>query len=114
MMVIAQVDEFVDGECREFAFSEDGEQVECFLVRKNGSYYAYQNSCPHTGATLNWTPGQFLTLEKDLIQCSLHGALFRIEDGYCLHGPCAGMSLHPVAVSVDSGRIVLASRSCNG
>lgn len=66
------------------------------LVRAGSRVFGYVNSCPHTGGPLDWQPGRFLSAEGDLIQCSTHGALFRIEDGYCVFGPCAGASLTPV------------------
>lgn len=82
-----------EGECRELACN-DGRQG--FVVRYQGQLYAYRNSCPHTGAPLNWVPNQFLNHQGDLIQCALHGALFEISDGRCIHGPCVGASLDKI------------------
>jgi nitrite reductase/ring-hydroxylating ferredoxin subunit len=67
--------------------------------------FGYENSCPHTGGPLDWVPDQFLNLEGNLIQCATHDALFSIEDGLCLKGPCAGQSLHALAVEVDADRV---------
>lgn len=71
-----------------------------FAVRAGGMVRAYVNSCPHIGTPLDWQPDQFLDAGGSLIQCSTHGALFRIDDGYCIHGPCAGRSLREVKVEV--------------
>ena len=30
--------------------------------------------------------------------CNQHGALYRLEDGLCVVGPCTGESLQPVPV----------------
>jgi nitrite reductase/ring-hydroxylating ferredoxin subunit len=79
--------------CVEFTLSRAGERVPCFVLRQGESLYGYVNSCPHTGVALNWQPGQFLDITGELIQCAMHGALFRIEDGVCLRGPCVGRSL---------------------
>ena len=76
-----------------------------FVVRKDGILAAYRNCCPHTGAPLEWLPDQFLDLDNSFIQCAIHGALFRPEDGYCLRGPCVGQSLEPLALEVVDGRI---------
>jgi nitrite reductase/ring-hydroxylating ferredoxin subunit len=71
-----------------------------FLVRDGeGVLYAYKNSCPHTGAPLNWMPDQFLTTSKRYIQCSVHGAMFKTDDGVCFSGPCVGKSLMPLKVA---------------
>jgi nitrite reductase/ring-hydroxylating ferredoxin subunit len=78
-----------------------------FLVRKGDRVFGYRNRCPHTGAPLEWQPDQFLDFDGSFIQCALHGALFRIHDGYCLRGPCAGHGLEPVEVRVEEGRVVL-------
>ncbi|MEE8263379.1 MAG: Rieske (2Fe-2S) protein, partial [Gammaproteobacteria bacterium] len=40
-----------------------------------------------------WVPDQFLDETGNLLQCATHGALFRIEDGFCVAGPCTGASL---------------------
>lgn len=81
----------------------DGARVAVLAVRRGAQVFAYVNSCPHTGAPLDFQPGRFLNLDKTPIQCSTHGALFRIEDGFCVKGPCAGKSLVPVAVVVPGG-----------
>lgn len=76
-----------------------------FVVRKAGRVFAYLNRCPHTGAPLEWQPDQFLDMDDGFIQCALHGALFRVADGFCLRGPCAGQSLRPLPLEVADGRV---------
>ena len=41
------------------------------------------------------------------IQCATHGALFRLVDGLCVYGPCAGEYLTAVAMAVVDGDVVL-------
>jgi nitrite reductase/ring-hydroxylating ferredoxin subunit len=52
-------------------------------------------------------PDQFLNLDKDYIQCATHAALFRIEDGRCVAGPCRGDVLNALPLAVDKGEIFL-------
>lgn len=78
-----------------------------FVVRKNGRLFGYVNACPHVGTPLDWAPDVFLDLDRQAIQCSTHGARFRIEDGYCFAGPCAGRSLTPVALAIAGGMVAL-------
>lgn len=78
-----------------------------FVVRKEGVLAAYRNSCPHTGAPLEWQPDQFLDLDNSYIQCAIHGALFRPEDGYCLRGPCVGASLESLELQIVGDRVQL-------
>ena len=76
-------------------------EIEFFVVHKNNHYFAYVNSCPHTNINLEWLPDQFLDMNNELIQCSLHGAKFTIEDGYCISGPCTGQKLLPLKVKIE-------------
>jgi nitrite reductase/ring-hydroxylating ferredoxin subunit len=80
-------------------------QHEGFFVRvENGDLFAYKNSCPHTGAPLNWTPDQFLTSSGRYIQCSIHGAMFKSETGECFSGPCSGKFLQMMKVIEREGQ----------
>ena len=101
-MNICAVDELEDGAARTFCIRE---HQEAFIIRQGEQVHAYLNSCPHTGAPLNWLPDQFLDASGDYIQCSGHDALFRIDDGLCVHGPCSGQSLTALKLSVSGGRI---------
>jgi nitrite reductase/ring-hydroxylating ferredoxin subunit len=74
-----------------------------FIVRLGDDAHGYLTSCPHTGAPLDWTPDRFLDLDGRYIQCAMHGALFRIEDGRCIAGPCNGDRLTRVPVRVEAG-----------
>ncbi len=49
----------------------------------------------------------FLDMDGALIQCSTHGALFEIESGHCLAGPCQGDRLTPVPFAEEDGQLVL-------
>ncbi|MCL6271762.1 Rieske (2Fe-2S) protein [Sansalvadorimonas sp. 2012CJ34-2] len=78
-----------------------------FVVRYDGQIFVYANNCPHLGVNLEWEPDRFLDKEDRLIQCCMHGALFRIEDGECLSGPCVGDSLTPVPHEIKDNTIYL-------
>ena len=100
------MDAIGDGTSKEVTFGDDRSGL-C-LVRINRTIYAYINSCPHTGAPLNWMGDQFLTRDGDMIQCALHGALFRIADGLCVWGPCLHQRLTAVPTVIRDGDILLA------
>ena len=69
------------------------DEVRLLITRREGRVYAYKNRCPHRGVALEWQPDQFLDPSASLIQCSTHAALFLIESGECVAGPCAGQFL---------------------
>ena len=105
-LVIGQTDEIKHAEAKEFLLPES--QHDGFVINWHGQFYAYLNSCPHTQAALNWVPQQFFDTESEFLQCSLHGALFEIDTGECLRGPCVGAFLEPIPVRVEAGEIRLA------
>ncbi len=79
-----------------------------FVVRHDGAVHGYVDRCPHAGLPLPQALDVYLTLDARLIQCSWHGALFRIEDGVCIGGPCGGARLTPWPVAVLEERVVTA------
>ena len=61
-------------------------------------------ACPHIGTPLEIQPDRFLDQSGQHILCSTHGALFQVEDGLCVAGPCVDEKLTPVAIDIrDNG-----------
>jgi nitrite reductase/ring-hydroxylating ferredoxin subunit len=87
----------------ELNWGESDWPLSFFVVRIDGEVYGYLNRCPHAGHELNLRPNDFLTREGDLIMCRSHGAQFRIDDGFCVAGPCPGTSLKSIGVDVVDG-----------
>jgi nitrite reductase/ring-hydroxylating ferredoxin subunit len=83
----------------------DNDQDIFIVCAAAGEIVAYFNRCPHTGASLNWQPDQFLDHAGSYIQCSNHDALFRIDDGVCIAGPCIGQSLTPFSLEIRNGSV---------
>ena len=93
------------GEGHSRAFSVAG--VALFAVRRQGQVFAYRNRCPHKGIALNWQADSFLDDSASLIHCAHHGALFLIETGECVAGPCEGEQLQALDCLEDSQGIWL-------
>ena len=87
-----------EGASRGFVLDE----LRLLVVRREGRVYAYKNRCPHRGVSLEWQPDQFLDSSASLIQCATHSALFLIESGECVAGPCAGQFLTALDCREDS------------
>lgn len=101
---LCAIEEIPDPGSRGFDLDIDGERpFRLFVVRKGRVLAAYVNACPHTGAPLEWLPDQFLDTDNGFIQCAIHGALFRPEDGYCLRGPCVGKRLTALSLLTKGG-----------
>ena len=86
--------------CKGYSIQHGEQALKLIVARSDGEIYCFHNRCPHTGVNLDWMPDQFLDISGKLLQCSTHGALFRINDGYCISGPCSGQSLTRVNLSV--------------
>lgn len=102
---VGRIDELEDPGCREFRIGDGDWPFRGFVVRRGDDVFAYQNFCVHVGHPLNWMPDSFLTRDRSAIICASHGAVYEIDTGLCVKGPCAGKSLHQVAVEVDDGVI---------
>lgn len=77
------------------------------LVATPDGARAYRNVCPHVPIPLD-RGGVPLLTEEGFLACRNHGALFAVEDGFCVAGPCAGESLESVAVEPRGGGWALA------
>jgi nitrite reductase/ring-hydroxylating ferredoxin subunit len=95
-----------DGAARNFVLDIRGQYFHGFVVRRGTEVFGYVDQCPHMNVPLSQKLDDYLTPRGDMIACSWHGALFKIEDGLCVGGPCAGASLRPWPVSVVDGSIV--------
>jgi len=76
-------------------------QQQILAVRRAGTAYVYANRCPHRQVPLNWRGRPLLPLQGSLIECAHHGALFQIETGECVAGPCEGDVLHALPYLED-------------
>lgn len=105
---LCHLDEIGEGQSRGFTLPN---QETVFAVKRDGQVYVYRNSCPHLGIELEWLEDQFLDSEGALIQCSTHGALFVIESGECVAGPCLGKALQAVPFRIEDNRILIADQA---
>jgi nitrite reductase/ring-hydroxylating ferredoxin subunit len=81
-----------------------------FVHRLGDTAVAFVNRCPHIGTPLDLMPrGHMLHPNGKYFVCATHGALFQVEDGLCVAGPCNGQRLTPVAVTVEDGWVLVQS-----
>lgn len=98
MLLLCKTEDVPEREARGF----DTPNGEIFITQRDGSFFAYQNLCPHLGVSLEYMEDQFLDMDKEYIICSTHGALFQVDSGECLWGPCQGEFLNKVEIKVHS------------
>jgi len=98
---------FSDLSSRTFETRVKGKLFQGFVVRKGGEYFAYQNLCRHLPISLDLGDNQLLTHDKAHLQCHMHGAVYKIDSGLCISGPCEGASLRPLELKEDGTRLVI-------
>lgn len=98
--ILCSTSDIPDPGSKAFQLKHNRNTLDIFVVHKDGEFHAFINRCPHTGVNLEWLEDQFLDRDQTYIQCSTHDALFEIDTGYCIHGPCAGDKLSPVNIQV--------------
>ena len=103
---LCRLEDLTDPGSAGFDIARDGGPVPIMVIRVGERVWGYVNSCPHVGAPLDWVPGWFLNRARTHVLCASHSATFRIEDGFCVGGPCAGDSLTPFPVAIRDGWVV--------
>jgi nitrite reductase/ring-hydroxylating ferredoxin subunit len=106
---LGALDQIADGRARNFVLQMKAGRFHGFVVRRGDDVRGYVDRCPHAGVPLTATLDDYLTPSGDLIACNWHGALFTIDGGVCVGGPCVGQRLTPWPVTVVDGQIVTAA-----
>ena len=107
-VTLGPLDLIADGQARNFVLEMRAGRFHGFVVRKGETVHGYVDRCAHMAIPLAQQLDDYLTPDGTFIQCSWHGALYRIEDGVCVGGPCSGARLLPWPVEVRDGMIVTA------
>ena len=107
-VTLGPIDIIADGKARNFVLEMKAGRFHGFVVRQGEAVHGYVDRCAHMALPLAQQLDDYLTPDGTLIACSWHGALYRIEDGVCVGGPCAGARLQRWPVAVRDGMIVTA------
>ena len=105
---LGPLDLIADDAARNYVLQIGDARFHGFVVRKGDQVFGYVDRCPHAGLPLAQQLDQYLSPDGGLIACSWHGAMFTVEEGTCVGGPCVGARLSPWPVVVAEGRIVTA------
>ncbi|NQE62612.1 Rieske (2Fe-2S) protein [Caulobacter sp. RHG1] len=105
---LGPLDLIADGKARNYVLQIGEARFHGFVVRKGEAVFGYVDRCPHAGLPLAQELDRYLTPDGDLITCSWHGAVFTVEEGDCVGGPCVGAKLSSWPVEVKDGRVVTA------
>ncbi|UYG00526.1 MULTISPECIES: Rieske (2Fe-2S) protein [unclassified Halomonas] len=99
-LILCHRDDVPEGAARGFLPLPDAPR-NVIVVKRNGQLYGYMDSCPHYrgGTPMAWRKDAYLNGEGTHLACHAHGALFNIETGACVSGPCLGRKLTRVPLS---------------
>ena len=104
-VILGKLAEIEQGESKGYR-PDSQSQDQLFVVRlTDNTVVAYRNSCPHMGyesAPMAWRRDNYLDGSKQYIKCGSHGALFSLNSGECIRGPCKGQFLTTEKVTVES------------
>ena len=100
------------GPCQAFALplrrGARGVPRQAIVLRdESGTLQAYLNVCMHTPIPIDAGGGDFLSKDGKSLLCRTHGALYRLDDGYCFQGPCKGKSLVRLPLRLEADGIYL-------
>jgi nitrite reductase/ring-hydroxylating ferredoxin subunit len=107
-VTLGPLDLIADGAARNFVLQMRAGRFHGFVVRRGEEVRGYVDRCPHMGVPLTQKLDDYLTPDGARIACAWHGALFEVDDGRCVGGPCVGASLTPWPVRVRDGTILTA------
>ncbi|MCC3861875.1 Rieske (2Fe-2S) protein [Pseudemcibacter aquimaris] len=104
--ILCSLTDIDDGGAKELSYRSGSDIHDIFIQRVGNDIYAYVNICPHAGTPLNMDDGKFMEKTGKYLMCHTHGALFQLEDGFCVAGPCNGASLRPVDIKCEGNNII--------
>jgi len=107
-VALAPLADIADGTARNFVLQMRAGRFHGFVVRRGATAIGYVDRCPHMGVPMAQQLDAYLTPAGTLIACSWHGALFTIDDGLCVGGPCLGQRLAAWPVTVTDGIVTTA------
>ncbi|WP_454631801.1 Rieske (2Fe-2S) protein [Bradyrhizobium cenepequi] len=113
ILVVCAADAIERGGAKAFSLSRidaagESRPFPIVIIRTHGNdYLGYINTCPHDGVWLNIGSGEFFAPDRAFLKCGRHGAIFEIDTGLCIEGPCKARSLQPIALAIVDGEVCL-------
>ena len=97
-IVVSKTAEIIPGQMKKVSF--DGKEI--VICNINGNYFAIDDTCTHSGASLS--EGK---LEGSTITCDWHGAQFDCKTGKLVKFPAEIADLKSYNITVESSNIII-------
>lgn len=78
--------------------------VTALVVKHEEDIAVYLDLCPHNKIGLSKT-GNYLSDDGQRLICEAHGASFKLDDGSCDRGPCAGDTLASIPYELTDSTV---------
>ncbi|WP_417620303.1 Rieske (2Fe-2S) protein [Parasphingorhabdus sp.] len=105
---LCSVDDIPDNGGKNFRLKVDDTRFCGFVLRRGDVIRGYVDRCPHAGGQLARKIDNSVSPDGMFVSCSWHGAMFRLDDGVCVDGPCVGESLLPWPIVITDGQLITA------
>jgi nitrite reductase/ring-hydroxylating ferredoxin subunit len=105
---LCAVDDIPNNGGKNFRLDVEGARFSGFVLRRDDIIRGYVDRCPHNGGQLARKIDDTVSPDGQFVSCSWHGAMFRLDDGVCVEGPCEGDHLLAWPITVDDGQIITA------
>ncbi|MDO5659199.1 MAG: Rieske 2Fe-2S domain-containing protein [Paracoccus sp. (in: a-proteobacteria)] len=108
---LCQLADLPEGQARGFLPHPQARR-QVIVMRRGNGVVAYWDSCPHYagGTPMAWRKDAYLNGDATHFACHAHGALFDIDSGECVIGPCLGRRLTRVPVQLCNGAVLIPAR----
>lgn len=103
--MICNIDDIKDNGASVYKLNNSNIDYEIIIVRKNFKIHGFKNLCPHANLPLNLNSLEVLSRDKKHLICKNHAALFDIDSGVCVSGPCIGKGLELVNLKIKDEKI---------
>ena len=97
-VIVGKVSDILPGEMKKI--SADGKEI--LVVNINGDFYAIDDTCTHSGASLS--EGQ---LQDSIVTCGWHGAQFDCKSGKLAKFPAKVNDLQSYNVILESDEVFI-------
>ncbi len=104
---LCAIADIADGAVTAIALPTLGSEQGILLFRRGDQCHFYWDRCPHMGVSLRWGEKILVSPDGQHLRCANHDALFRIADGRCVMGPCAGETLQAACIHIVDGQVWL-------
>lgn len=84
------------------------------VLDQTGCPRAYLNLCRHLPIPLDGGSREFWNEEHTHLMCGTHGALYRLQDGLCVEGPCEGKRLLELEIRPHGDKLQIVKPPLDG